>query len=176
MQTIYSKSLDNQILKIILTLSAFFTIWGCREPLEHPADIIIDVDTDQFVIFDTNEDNSPTFANKCKGVNAKKFINKFNPYIGGTQSVDVVVVTYSFFKCPHCAEFAELSKKIWNENPEIMKHARLYFHNFPFNGVVNSWQIHAAAYAAGLQKMNYFWKMHNYIYNGLNSSPAFNPL
>jgi protein-disulfide isomerase len=107
----------------------------------------------------------------CSDGSPELFINRFNPYYGGEVSVDLEVVVFAYFRCPHCANFAELADGLWQRREDFRDRVRLYFHHFPFSGQT-ALMMHAATHAAHEQGMGYFWNMHDLIYQGMNAEPA----
>jgi hypothetical protein len=116
--------------------------------------------------FDASVDDDAGPGAVCPAGTEDLFNNAFSPYEGGDESVLLEVVDYSFFKCPHCAAFSQSWEQIWADNPEFRAHVRLYFHHFPFD-YQSAWDTHAATVAAGNQGMEYFWQLHDYIFDGL---------
>jgi protein-disulfide isomerase len=98
------------------------------------------------------------------------FNNAHSPYFGGEQQVELEVVNFSFFRCPHCANFAEWAREEWATNDEYRDRVRVFFHHFPFSSEIY-WEIHAATVAAANQGMDNFWAMHDYLYDGMNAEP-----
>jgi protein-disulfide isomerase len=99
----------------------------------------------------------------CPAGSADLFNNTYSPYLGGEQSVDLEVVDFSFFRCPHCAHFADTWEAIWADRDDFRARVRFYFHHFPFDYEL-AWSVHAAAVAAGNQGMENFWALHDYIF------------
>ena len=97
------------------------------------------------------------------------FNNAYSPYYGGEERVRLEVVNISYFRCPHCAHFAELAEQIWNDRDDFMAHVRFYYHHYPFNNQ-SAWDLHALTAAAGQQGMENFWAVHDYIYDGINDN------
>jgi protein-disulfide isomerase len=102
------------------------------------------------------------------------FNNAYSPYLGGEQAVDLEVVGFSFFRCPHCADFAEWARAEWATNDEYRERVRIFFHHFPFSSQVY-WEIHAATVAAANQGMDNFWAMHDYLFEGVNQDVTYEP-
>ncbi len=98
------------------------------------------------------------------------FNNSHSPYFGGTESVDLDVVTVAYFGCPHCAHFAETSAALWASRPEFNKRVRMFFHHYPFDNQP-AWETHGATVAAWNQGQEAFWEMHDLVFEGLIGSP-----
>lgn len=94
------------------------------------------------------------------------FNNAYSPYMGGEESIDLEVVHFSYFRCPHCAEFAHYSRELWETHQEYRDRVRLYFHHYPFTSET-AWKVHAATVAAHNQGLENFWAMHDYIYDSM---------
>jgi protein-disulfide isomerase len=92
------------------------------------------------------------------------FNNAYSPYVGGEVEIDLEVVHFSYFRCPHCADFAQYTRELWETRPEYRNRVRLYFHHFPFTSET-AWKLHAATVAAHNQGLEHFWAMHDYIYD-----------
>ena len=90
-----------------------------------------------------------------------RFNNNFSPAFGGKERVDVEVVAFVSFYCPHCADFAAYSKGLWRDRTDFQDRARLYIHHASY------YFRHRAAVAAMNQGEGYFWELHDYIYGGL---------
>jgi protein-disulfide isomerase len=125
--------------------------------------------------FDAGEDDAGPGA-LCPPDTPDLFHNAHSPYLGGEESVDLEVVNFSYFRCPHCASFAAYSRDLWDSNQEIRDRVRIFFHHFPFTGE-EKWRVHASTVAAANQGMEHFWSMHDYLYDGLNGDPqvAYDP-
>lgn len=142
----------------ILTLGAAIALaQGCRPPND-------DYWEPDASGFDASVDDAGPGA-ACPEGSPDLFNNAYNPYMGGDEAVDLEVVDISFFKCPHCAEFAQLWNEVWATRPDIRARVRLYYHHYPFDYQA-SWEVHAATVAAGNQGMEHFWQLHDYIYDG----------
>ena len=141
---------------------AFIAMSGCRTPVFQedwtpPSNI---------EEFDAAVDDDAGPGKFCPEGSPDLFNNAYSPYIGGEETIDMAVVDFSYFRCPHCAHCADMIRKIWTTNPTFKKHVRLYFHHFPFSNET-AWKLHAATAAAGYQGVEYFWAMHDYIYDGM---------
>ncbi len=93
-----------------------------------------------------------------------------SPYLGGEKSADIVVIVVSQFRCSHCAEFADLSRDLWESRDVFKKRVRLYFHHYPSNNETIR-QVHSATVAAFNQGVEHFWFMQDYIWEGYNANP-----
>ena len=118
-------------------------------------------------------DGGMTVDAACPTESNDLFNNAHSPYLGGGESVDLEVVTFSNFACSHCANFADSVKEIWNRRTDINNRVRIYFHHYPFDYEFN-WEQHQAARAAANQSMEAFWAMHDYIYDGLIAGEYYN--
>lgn len=110
-------------------------------------------------------ENSDSGSDAGAGI---EFNNAYSPYLGGEESIDLTVSYFASFQCSHCAHFAALCDDILSRRPDIGKRVRFYFHNFPLFGET-AWKMHAAAAAAHNQSNDAFWKMHDFVYDALNS-------
>lgn len=117
----------------------------------------------------SEDDGGPGFL--CPDGSPDPFVNQYSPYYGGEVSVDLEVVAFAYFRCPHCADFSDLAHALWQDRPDIRERVRFYFHHFPFSGETPL-MIHAAAHAAHEQGMEHFWAMHDFIYAGINAEPS----
>ena len=113
--------------------------------------------------FDAAVDDDAGPGELCPADAPDLFNNAYSPYMGGETSVDIEVVDYSYFRCPHCADFAVEWEEIFSARPDFRDRVRFYFHHYPFN-TEDAWRIHAATVAAGNQGMEYFWRLHDYIF------------
>ena len=95
---------------------------------------------------------------ECREYGAHQFNNNFSPYFGGEVSVEVEVVHYSSFHCPHCARFAYDTGYLWDARTDYRDLVRIYFHHADY--VFR----HRAAVAAQNQGMEHFWALHDFIY------------
>lgn len=138
------------------------SLLGCRDPLLAEDDTWVP----DAGVFDASADDDAGPGALCPEDSPDYFNNAYSPYIGGEESVDLTVVDFSYFRCPHCADFSELFREVWADRPDFMKRVRFYFHHFPFNYEV-AWNIHACTVAAGNQGMENFWAMHDYIYDSM---------
>jgi protein-disulfide isomerase len=132
---------------------------GCRLPEED------DYDRSD-AGFDASVDDDAGPGAVCPEGAEDLFNNAYSPYQGGEESVLLDVVDFSFFKCPHCANFAQTWEQIWADNPEFRAHVRVYFHHFPFD-YQSAWDVHAATVAAGNQGMENFWALHDFLFDGI---------
>ena len=138
---------------------------SCRDPYVEPAADIPDAGE-----FDAGGEDDAGPGELCPAGSPDLFNDAYSHYIGGEDSVDLVVSNFSYFRCPHCAHFAEMSDEIWAARPEFRSRVRLYYHHYPFDNTT-SWQLHAAAEAAGRQGMENFWAVHDLLYGGMNAEP-----
>jgi protein-disulfide isomerase len=142
-------------------------VGGCRftdDTWTNPSDTDFDSSVPSW---DSGVDDDGGVGFACPEGSPDLFDNEFSPFIGGEESIDIVVVDFSFFKCPHCADFAAFWEGIWADRPDYRAHVRFYFHNFPFD-YDSAWQVHAAAYAASNQGLDNFWALHDYIFSSLH--------
>jgi protein-disulfide isomerase len=145
------------LIAALAAASAWAT--GCRMPTE-PFDQPDGSD------FDASADDDAGAGALCPPGTEDLFNSAYSPFMGGEESVDLVVVDYSWFKCPHCAHFADVWEGVWADRPDIRERVRLYFHHYPFSDAA-SWEIHSATVAAANQGMENFWAVHDYIFTGL---------
>jgi len=132
-------------------------VCSCRQPLQ--ADEWVPDAGD----FDAGEDDAGP-GELCPPESPDLFNNAYSPYLGGEVSVDLEVVHFSYLRCAHCADFAEHSRELWESDQEYRDRVRIYYHHFPFTGQT-AWRLHAAAVAAQNQGMEYFWAVHDYVYD-----------
>jgi hypothetical protein len=146
-----------------LGLLPILAVAGCRDPLLDDEYWTPDAsDFDASIV----DDAGP--GELCPPGTENLFNNAYSHYLGGEESVELAVSNFSYFRCPHCAHFAELSHGIWAAREDFRKRVRLYFHHFPFDNLT-AWQLHACAEAAGRQGMENFWAVHDLIYDGMNA-------
>jgi len=138
---------------------------GCRDPL-----LDDEYWTPDASDFDASIEDDAGPGELCPAGTENLFNEAYSSYIGGEESVELSVTNFSYFRCPHCAHFAELVHEIWADREDFRKHVRLYFHHFPFDNQT-AWQIHACAEAAGRQGMENFWAVHDLLYGGMNADP-----
>lgn len=115
--------------------------------------------------FDASPDDGGAGA-LCPDGTPDLFNNAYSPYLGGEESVDLEIVDFSYFRCPHCAHFADLWEGVWADRPDFRARVRFYFHHYPFSGDA-AWNVHAATVAAGNQGMENFWALHDYVFGRL---------
>jgi protein-disulfide isomerase len=79
----------------------------------------------------------------------------------GKQDAPVTIAVFSDFQCPYCARFAALMKEVL---PSEADKVRLVFHNFPLP--MHPWARPAAEAAACAQEQgnNYFWALHDFMF------------
>jgi len=144
-------------------ISAVFLILmgGCRTPEETEGEWTPDAG-----VFDAAVDDDAGPGSLCPEGTPDYFNNVYSPYVGGEETVELEVVAFSYFKCPHCADFAELFRGVWEDRPDFQDRVRFYFHHFPFN-YETAWRIHACTVAAGNQGLDNFWAMHDYLFDGI---------
>jgi protein-disulfide isomerase len=145
---------------LLLALS----VAGCRLPL---------MEDEQWSPDASDFDAAPDDAGPgelCPPGTENPFNNAYSYYYGGDETVDLAIVDFSYFRCPHCADFAEMSRGIWAARSDFRERVRFYFHHYPFDNQT-SWQLHACAEAAGRQGMENFWAVHDFIYDGANADP-----
>jgi len=150
-----------------LVLLAMTLTISCRDP-ELPAEWQPDGGD-----FDAGEDDAGP-GELCPPDSPDLFNNAYSPYLGGEESVDLEVVHFSYFRCPHCADFSAWERELWETRPEYRDRVRVYFHHFPFTGET-AWKLHAATVAAYNQGMENFWAMHDYIFDGALDSIHYTP-
>jgi len=139
-----------------------------------------DADTDADSDADTDTDGDTDTADFVPGWGAlcpddvpDLFNNEYLPFYGGTEAVEVIVVVFTYFRCPHCATFAGQARQLWEDRPDFMERVRLYFHHYPFGDdpESDSWLVHAGAKAASDLGQENFWAMHDYIWELYNGEP-----
>jgi protein-disulfide isomerase len=111
-------------------------------------------------------DTSTAEQSACTQGATYLFNNDFSPFYGGETSVDVEVVTYSSFYCDYCAQFAKRSEALWASRPDYQDRVRFYFHHWFVTP-----DLALAATAAYYQGLEYFWAMHDHIYERQLSEP-----
>jgi hypothetical protein len=167
---LFSKKIEageQMLKKIALTMMSVAVlitsmIHGCRNPEEAwtpPDDWVFDGSVE--------DDAGP--GECCPEGTPDLFNNAYSPYYGGEEDVRLEVVNISYFRCPHCAHFADTAQQIWNDRDDFMAHVRLYFHHYPFNHQ-SAWDLHALTVAAGQQGMENFWSVHDFIYGGISDN------
>ncbi len=95
-----------------------------------------------------------------------RFNNNFSPYFGGNASLDAEVVHFSSFYCSHCANFAAYTRTRWDNRTVLNESVRVYFHHASY------YFRHRAAVAAQNQGDEYFWKLHDFIFDKLLSGKS----
>lgn len=148
----------------IFCLFSPLLICACQPPKEcdttyEPSNI----DTASLLRFDTDVDSFDNVNALCYP-NDTRFDNRFSPYKGGSVSVDLIVEHFSFFGCPHCADFAKYVDRMLS-NPQIENRVRFYFHHYMFTRYE---MIHLGAFAASQQGMDKFWQMHDRLFATVN--------
>jgi protein-disulfide isomerase len=128
-------------------------LFGCRSPDSLPKNI---PPFDPFV--DPDAGVEPP-GEACAADIQYDFDNNFSPYFGGEASVDSEVSHFSSFYCIHCADFAAQSRELWESRADFRARARIYFHH------MNYGYRHRAAVAAANQGDEYFWALHDYIFD-----------
>ena len=118
--------------------------------------------------FDAGSADDEVPGNRCPESPAYRFDNRYSPFFGGEEAVDVEVAQFSNFSCPHCADFASMTRDLWNRREDFRRRVRIYFHHYPFDYEI-PWEQHRSAVAAANQGMDHFWEMHDFIYDGLDS-------
>lgn len=164
----------NSLMKIFFLPVAILFFCGCQPDIPFACgsnDVPGDIDTAQLVQFDTDFLPNAGYASRCE--DSPRFDNRFSPYVGGTQSVDVVVEHFSFLGCPHCSQFSSYTRALMNAHPQIKSHVRFYFHHYPFSGYEH---YHAAAFAASMQGMEHFWKMTKYLQGNAHKTLSYQEL
>jgi hypothetical protein len=136
------------------------------------SDTDADTDTDTDTGTDT-ADFVPGWGPACPDDTPDIFNNEFNPFFGSTESVDMIVVYFSYFRCSACAAFANQLPEIWDNRPDFQERVRVYYHHYPFGDDPESdpWLVHAATRAASNQGQANFWAMHNFIWELYNQDP-----
>jgi protein-disulfide isomerase len=135
---------------------------GCRDPLMGEESWTPDASG-----FDAAPDDAGP-GELCPPGSENPFNNAYSNYCGGEESVDLAVVSFSYFRCPHCADLSELVRDVWADRPEFRQRVRFYYHHFPFENQT-AWRLHACAEAAGRQGMEHFWAVHDLLYDGANA-------
>jgi protein-disulfide isomerase len=141
---------------------------ACREPAGQD-DVLPDGSG-----FDAGDDDGGVVIG-CPAGTPDLFNNSKSPWFGGEGDggvVDLEVVQFESFRCPHCADLAELERGLWQgTRPDFRKRVRVYFHHFPFSDGVTP-AVHASTVAAMNQGMESFWAMYDLIFDGMLASPA----
>ena len=145
---------------VVLALLVAATSSSCRNPVKE------ELWTPDGGGFDAAPDDAGP-GELCPAGTPDLFNNAHSPYFGGEQGVELEVVGFSYFRCPHCANFGEWARDEWSTNDEYRDRVRFFFHHFPFSGET-AWQVHAATVAAANQGMDNFWAMHDYLFDGMN--------
>lgn len=152
---------------LLTVVTILAPISGCRDPFVDNPWV---PDSGKFDA-DVEDDAGP--GELCPEGTQDLFNNYYSAFLGGQESVDLEVVNYSYFRCPHCASFSKLWEEIFERRADIRARVRLYYHHYPFN-YESAWRLHAATVAAGNQGMENFWAVHDFIYGGiLMDSPEY---
>ncbi len=154
------KNTRTHIVWFAISVLVLILASGCRDPFVDD-DWTPDVDD-----FDANVEDDSGPGELCPEGSMDLFNNYYSPYVGGDESVDLEVVDYSYFRCPHCATFAGQWEEVFADRDDVRDRVRFYFHHYPFN-YESAWSLHATAVAAGNQGMENFWAVHDYIYEGM---------
>ncbi len=133
---------------------------ACTE--DHDSANLPTLDTEVLAAFDPDASADGERNRLCGARQDDVLDNRFSPYLGGADAVDLIVEHFSNLRCPHCADFAAYSRALWQDNPDIAARVRIYFHHLPSPG---NEPFHAAAIAAGNQGMARFFDMHDFIYS-----------
>jgi hypothetical protein len=164
-----SSSATRWLFRSIPTAVLLLATAGCASPdyfvacaEERDSTGLPAVDTEFLTAFDPEASADGDRNHLCGSRRDDVFDNRFSPYLGGADSVDLIVEHFSNLRCPHCADFAAYSRALWQENPEIADRVRIYFHHLPSPG---NEPFHAAAIAAGNEGMTRFFEMHDFIYS-----------
>jgi protein-disulfide isomerase len=90
------------------------------------------------------------------------------PYFG-SENAKVTIVEFSDFQCPFCAKGADITNQIKKKYGNKVKIA---FKNFPLPFHNHAEQAAVAGLCANEQGMNYFWKMHDQMFENQDSLDA----
>lgn len=86
-------------------------------------------------------------------------------WVKGSATAKVVIIEYSDFQCPSCAQYSKVLEEIMAEFGE---HVALAYRHYPLETIhENSTPAAWAAEAAGIQGK--FWEMHNNLFTYQNS-------
>jgi thiol-disulfide isomerase/thioredoxin len=109
-----------------------------------------------FISFLKNKNSNPVFEPKLNEIQA-------NDHIKGNKEAKVILVEYSDFQCPFCANYAPITKKVAEEfNDKIA----LIYRHFP---LIQHNNAHLAARASeAAAKQGKFWEMHDLIFENQN--------
>jgi len=146
----------------IALLALIATAAACRSPSTDP---VFDPDAGGF---DASVEDDAGAGPLCPPGSPDPFNNAYSPYEGGEESVDLVVVDFSFVYCEYCAQFAVMWKGIWDSRPDIRARVRLYYHHFPIWDDEQSWTAHASLVAVANQGNEPFWQLHHFLYAKLH--------
>lgn len=104
--------------------------------------------------------------NKTVEIVELDFIQNINtagsPYKGPVDA-PVVIVVFSEFECPYCAQLVPLLKQVLGQYPKDVK---LVFKNFPLQSHAFAMKAATAAMAAGSQGK--FWEFHDLLFKDYN--------
>ena len=141
---------------VLIAIVAFWSVTGCRSTEDQDG-------LEDAGAFDASisDDGGQPVAPCMEGA-TYSFNNDHSPFFGGEESVEVEVAIYSNFYCTHCAEFAFSANELWEQREDYRNKVRFYFHHW-----ANTPDPSLATMAAYYQGAEYFWTMHDYIFERL---------
>jgi protein-disulfide isomerase len=171
--------MKNTVLYFAVLIFVGVMASNCRAPLtplidNDAPDSAYDPLGDAGKEFDASVEDDAGPGKTCPPETIDKFNNAYSPYFGGDESIDLAVVHFSSFSCPHCAHFADDTRELWASRPDFQARVRIYFHHFIFSNET-SLLMHSATVAAHNQGEEYFWAMHDRIYAGMNEGIYYSP-
>lgn len=104
----------------------------------------------------------PVVEEKQKADAFVALLGRGKPPVRGRQDAPVTIAVFSDFQCPYCARFAAVMKDVL---PAEASEARLTFYNLPL--AMHPWARPAAEAAACAQQQGneYFWALHDFIFD-----------
>lgn len=139
----------------IWTLTMAVSLGSCSDEIFTPPE----VDKEQI----SAACSLPPSVGRCPIEPEISFDNGCSPFWGSADAPEMEVVSFSNFDCPYCAMFAATVRDIFSRRRDLEEKVRVYFHHYPFN-IESDWNLHAAAHAAKLQGDEFFWAVHDEIY------------
>lgn len=139
------------------------------ETEQSPTETVIIVDEEQPTLFDNPASTGPVcVANPPPPVPSEQDLAVYTPdpdrdWIKGPDDASITIVEYADFQCPYCSIASQSLKDLLEKYPDDV---RVVYRHFPLASIHDKAILATqAAEAAGWQGADYFWTMHDLLYD-----------
>ena len=162
------KNLKITLLVVILTL----ILGACSPAVEiqqSPTETVVIVEEQPAALLDNLAQTGPVcVANPPPPIPSAEDLAVYTPdpendWIKGPEDAAITIVEYADFQCPYCSITSQSLKDLLEKYPDDV---RVVYRHFPLASIHDKAILATqAAEAAGLQGEDYFWSMHDLLYD-----------